>query len=69
MLRRDVERLSGAFRDLDGDLRVRDTIEQISEPVRLDDIAGVDTRVVILVGEPNRQDTLFLERYQHCHSG
>ena len=61
MLRRDVERLAGALGNLDSDLCVGHAVQQDREPMRLDDVARVDTRVIILISKPDRQHALFLK--------
>lgn len=56
----DLKCLPGAFSDLDGDSGIRVTPKESGKAVGLNHVARLNAFVIGFVGEPEREDTLFL---------
>lgn len=62
MLGRNFKDVAIPFSDTQFDAGIRNSIKQIGKTNSLNDVSGVDAAVVVFVGEPYRQNTLFLVR-------
>jgi hypothetical protein len=57
----DLESRTVGLGNVHFDFSTRLSFEEVSEANSLDDVAGTNATVVLLVGEPEREDALLLE--------